>query len=63
MSPLGKQKQTNFEKDFEVDIEFRKHCDCGDLKKIEGCNRCKGILKGSFYKWEKIKSALRVCFS
>jgi hypothetical protein len=46
MSPLGKQKQNNFEKDFEVDIEFRKHCDCGDVRRIEGCNRCKGILKG-----------------
>ena len=60
MSPLGKQKQRNFEKDFEVDIEFRKHCDCGDLRRIEGCSRCKGILGGEFAKWERIRSALKV---
>lgn len=60
MSPLGKQKQRNFEEDFTVEIEFRKVCHCGDLRRIEGCERCKGILKVEFERWERIQAANRV---
>lgn len=45
LSPLGKQKLKNFGDDFEIDIEFRKYCDCGESKNIEGCQRCHGVLK------------------
>lgn len=60
MSPLGKQKQRNFEEDFIVEIEFRKVCHCGDLRRVEGCERCKGILKVEFERWERIQAANRV---
>lgn len=51
MSPLGKQKQKEFGSNFSIEIEFRKHCNCGDHKNIEGCNRCNGILREEFAKW------------
>jgi hypothetical protein len=57
MSPLGKQKQNNFEKDFVVEVEFRKFCNCGELRRIEGCSSCKGILKGESQGWERIRAA------
>lgn len=45
LSPLGRQKLKNFGHNFEIDIEFRKYCECGDTKNIIGCQRCNGILK------------------
>ena len=43
MSPLGKQKQNNFNQDFHIDIDFRKVCECGEEK--TGCQVCQGVLK------------------
>ena len=60
LSPLGKQKLPNFSPDFEMDVEFRRVCSCGETKNIAGCSKCKGVLQQEFVRWEAISAACKV---
>jgi hypothetical protein len=45
LSPLGKQKLSNFGEDFNIAIELMQMCTCGEKRNIIGCVHCKGVLK------------------
>jgi hypothetical protein len=59
MSPLGKQKLSNFGSSFEVIIGWKQLCLCGE-KSNAGCGLCKGVLKVENEKWERINAAIKV---
>lgn len=63
ITPLSAQKSGNLPEDFEMSLEFKAICECGDTLPIkERCSKCKAKLGNEVERWKFIEIAVEVNF-